>query len=38
MPSSFVELGWTRYVKENPPLNEAIKTVIVPNNRHPIWN
>lgn len=38
LPSYYVEMGWTMYPNRDINLSEAVRSTIITNNRHPIWN
>lgn len=38
LPSPYMEFGWSHYVQQRPGDNDTEKSLIVPNNRNPIWN
>lgn len=38
LPSPFVEFGWSQYFKQKPLDRELLRSIVIQNNRNPIWN
>ena len=38
LPSPYMQFGWSNYPERRPSETELIRTLTIPNNRHPVWN